>query len=177
MLRAGLLPAPRLPVREPGGESASGHWLSRLCPRSSERPAGNRGLVREAYRLRFNSGQAEETARSIDRFLELLAPDVEFVASTGIPSSHQGRSAVGDLLHETAREWEECSFAAEEVVELDAGRVLASGTVLARPFGKTEVYEIPFANLWTFEGGRAIRIESFTDREQAQAALGSDPGD
>ena len=136
-----------------------------------EAAGGNAELVRGAYALRFDSSRVEETSRSMGRFLNLLSADVEFVAATGIWPSSQGRHTVSDLLLEAAREWEECWFEADEVVELDARRVLATGTVRARPSRKAEVYEIPFVNLWTIEHGQAVRIESFTDREQAQAAL------
>ena len=133
---------------------------------------GNPELVRDAYRLRFDGDRADETARSITGFLELLAPDVKFLTANGIWPSCQGRSGVADLLLEASRQWAECSFAVEELRELDQTRVIACGTVLARASGRTEIYEIPFVNLWTIEAGRAIRIDSFTDRQQALAALG-----
>jgi ketosteroid isomerase-like protein len=132
---------------------------------------GNPELVRDAYRLRLDGDRADDTARSISGFLELLAPDVKFLTANGIWPSCQGRHGVADLLLEAARQWAECSFAVEEVRELDQNRVFACGTVLARASGRTEIYEIPFVNLWTIETGRAIRIESFTDRQEAQAAL------
>jgi ketosteroid isomerase-like protein len=130
----------------------------------------NLQLVREAYRLRIDSGRADETARSISRFVDLLAPDVSFVADAGVWPPCEGNSAVADLLLDAAREWAECSFALEDLRALDPNHVLASGTVLARPAGRTEIYEIPFVNLWTIEGNRATRIEAFNRREQAEQA-------
>jgi ketosteroid isomerase-like protein len=147
------------------------------CRRPEETAEANPQLVREAYRLRLDGDRVDDTANSIDGFLELLAPDVEFLTANGIWPPCEGRRGVADLLMEAARQWAECSFAVEELEELDEARVLACGTVLARPSGRTEIYEIPFVNLWTIEAGRAIRIESFTDRWQAQAAVDRGPAD
>jgi ketosteroid isomerase-like protein len=144
---------------------------------TEETATANAQLVREAYRLRLDGDRVDDTARSIDGFLELLAPEVEFQTANGIWPNCQGRGGVADLLLEAARQWAECSFAVEELQELNETRVLACGTVLARPSGRTEIYEIPFVNLWTIEEGRAIRIESFTDRRQAEAAVGLSLGD
>jgi ketosteroid isomerase-like protein len=144
---------------------------------TEETATANAQLVREAYRLRLDGDRVDDTARSIDGFLELLAPEVEFLTANGIWPNCQGRGGVADLLLEAAREWAECSFAVEGLQELNETRVLACGTVLARPSGRTEIYEIPFVNLWTIVEGRAIRIESFTDRRQAEAAVGLSLGD
>ena len=145
--------------------------------RTEETATGNQQLVREAYRLRLDGDRIDATARSIDGFLELLAPEVDFLTANGIWPSCQGRRGVADLLTEAARQWAECSFAVEELRELNKTRVLACGTVLARPSARTEIYEVPFVNLWTIEEGRAIRIESFTDRWQALATVGLNPRD
>ena len=130
----------------------------------------NLQLVRDAYRLHLDNRRADETARSISRFVNLLAPDVCFVAAAGVWPAREGSGAVADLLFDAAQEWDECSFAVEDLRGLDEDRVLAAGTVLARPAGRTEIYEIPFVNVWTIEGNRATRIESFNRVEQAEEA-------
>jgi ketosteroid isomerase-like protein len=143
-----------------------------IADEPSDEPAeSNFELVRAAYRLRLDSRRLEETARSIGRFLELLDPDVEFLAASGIWPPCQARRRVTDLLVEAARQWEECSFALEDVWAVDESRMVACGLALVRPAGKTEVYEIPFANVWTIEDGLATRIESFADRQEALEAL------
>jgi ketosteroid isomerase-like protein len=143
--------------------------------RSDEPAVGNLELVRDAYQLRLDSHRLEETARSIGRFLQLLDPDVEFLAAPGIRPPCQARRRVTDLLLEAARQWEECSFVLEDVWEVDESRVIACGLTLVRPAGKTEAYEIPFANAWTIEEGLATRIESFADRQEALEALKERP--
>jgi ketosteroid isomerase-like protein len=162
----------------PGAGAKVNRMVNLVARRRTEDTAtANAQLVREAYRLRLDGGRVDDTARSIGGFLELLAPEVEFLTANGIWPNCQGQRGVADLLTEAAREWAECSFAVEELRELDETRVLACGTVLARPSGRTEIYEIPFVNLWTIEEGRAIRIESFTDRRQAEAAVALSLGD
>jgi hypothetical protein len=120
----------------------------------------NPELVREAYRLRFDSTRVEDTACSIGRFLQLLAPEVELVGVAKIWSPCRGRRAATDALLDAALRWAECSFALEDLGAPDEARVLACGTVLARPAGRSEIHQDPFVDLWTIEEGRAIRIES-----------------
>jgi ketosteroid isomerase-like protein len=129
----------------------------------SERGDAGLELVRRAYGLRFDSARPEQTARSIEAFLSLLAPQVEFVDPAGVWGPALGTAAVRNLLIDASDQWAECSFAVEEVGQIDRGQVLARGWVLARAEQQTEVYEIRFANIWTIENGRAVRIESFAD--------------
>jgi ketosteroid isomerase-like protein len=131
-------------------------------------------LVLDAYRLRLDSSDSELTAQSIDRFLQLLAPDAVFVGELG---AVHGRGAIGRFLQETSEQWQDYGFVVEECLQIDAQRVLASGTVIARPTDVPALYEIPFANVWTIEGGLATRVESFADRQRAELALGRTPGD
>jgi ketosteroid isomerase-like protein len=135
--------------------------------------SSNLALVRDAYRLTFDSTRPDATARSIEGFLDLLAPDAEFVTGSGIRAPRQGEQPIRGLLFEAAEQWQECSFAIAELLELDARHVLVCGMAFARSLGQGEKQEIPFVNLWTFEGERAVRIESFVDRRQALAALDS----
>ena len=129
-------------------------------------PAGstqsNSELVREAYRLRFDCARVEETACAIGRFLGLLAPEVELIGASRIWSPCRGRRAATDALLDAALCWAECSFALEDLRAPEEGRVLACGTVLARPAGRSEIHQDPFVDLWTIEAGRAIRIESLS---------------
>jgi hypothetical protein len=122
----------------------------------------NPELVREAYRLRFGCARVEDTACSIGRFLQLLAPEVELVGAAKIWSACRGRRAATDALLDAALRWAECSFVLEDLRAPDQARVLACGTVLARPAGCSEIHQDPFVDLWTIEAGRAIRIESLS---------------
>ena len=123
----------------------------------------NLELVREAYRLRFDAGRVEETARSLRRFLELLAPDAELAGEGEVWSPCRGRIAITNALVDAARRWSECSFAVEEMREPEPDRVLACGTVLLRPAGTSEVQSSRFADLWTIKEGLVVRIESLGD--------------
>jgi hypothetical protein len=128
----------------------------------AESAKANPELVREAYRLRFDCARVQDTACSIGRFLSLLAPEVELVGTTKIWSPCRGLRAATDALLDAALRWAECSFALEDLRAPDAARVLACGTVLARPAGCSEIHQDPFVALWTIEEGRAIRIESLS---------------
>jgi hypothetical protein len=128
----------------------------------AESTQSNSELVREAYRLRFDCTRVQDTACSIGRFLGLLAPEVELLGAAKIWTACRGRRAATEALIDAALRWAECSFALEDLRTPDEGRVLACGTVLARPAGRSEIHQDPFVDLWTFEEGRAIRIESLS---------------
>lgn len=129
---------------------------------SVETADDNLGLVRTAYRLRLDSARIDETARSIRRFLELLAPDIELMGQSQLWCSCRGRLETANALVDAARRWAECSFALEEAQVPEPGHVLACGTAVLRPSGSTEVRTARFADLWTIKEGLAVRVEGLT---------------
>jgi ketosteroid isomerase-like protein len=139
--------------------------------------AGNTERVRQAYGLFLDQDRSAESDRSARGLLELLAEDVEFAGAQTVWPHCRGKRALETVLANARRRWAEWSFEVEEVAELEAGQVLAAGTIVARMIGESEVARAPFAHLWTFDQSRATRIESFREVAEARsAALGTRVG-
>jgi ketosteroid isomerase-like protein len=70
------------------------------------------------------------------------------------------------------QDFEECSYEAEEFVQGTDDRVMVSGSIFARG----RISRLPlsgrFAHVWTVRDGKAVRSESYRDREQALRAAG-----
>jgi ketosteroid isomerase-like protein len=124
-------------------------------------------LVEAAYRLTLDRSNRQSTERSIDDFLGLLSPSVVFAPESDPAAPYRGRTAVRRLLARAAEQWDSVRYEVEEILDLGGGGVIASGKVLARPDRHRPPSEIPFVNRWTIRRGRAVRIDSITDREEA----------
>ena len=153
--------------RSPAGRTRGPAGTSSTCP------IGSRQLPTASPTTR-RFGTRRTAVRSSCRPVERTRR--RGVTGSGIRAPRQGENTIRQLLFEAAEQWQECSFAVEELLELDARHVLVCGMALARAPGQGQVQEIPFVNLWTFEDGRAVRIESFVNRRKALAAL-DDAGD
>jgi ketosteroid isomerase-like protein len=89
-----------------------------------------------------------------------------------------GRKEVSKGWAEVLSSWEDFSATAEEVLDLEDGRVL----VLTRNRGRGKASGLDLdtvptrgANLFTFRDGRVTRIEAYWDRENAFRELGIAP--
>jgi ketosteroid isomerase-like protein len=153
------------------------HPLQRLLPRrarradASDRSRDDVQLVQDAYQLTLDRSDPRRTAASIDRFVSLLSASVVFVPETAA-TPQRGREAIRRLLADAAESWNSVRYEVEEILDLGGGDVLACGRVLARSDEHRGRSEVPFANRWTIRAGRAVRIDSFSDRGEALEALG-----
>jgi ketosteroid isomerase-like protein len=114
---------------------------------------------------------------------EMFDPEVEwhwaneFTDMTGAPPVSHGIDEVIDTARQfLLRIWESYSCEAEELIRLDEG-VLVLTHLRGRLKGSPANVEKRAADVWTFRDGRAIRIESYTDRGAAYSALGLSPPD
>jgi ketosteroid isomerase-like protein len=132
-------------------------------------------LVRSAYAIGLDWTDPESGRPTVDALLDLLDPKVVFVSDAGQPGriAYAGTGEFRHLLEQSSEEWERCRYEIGELVAADEERVLATGRVVARKRCGTRV-EVPFANVWTVRGGRAVRIESYADRGAALEAIGRD---
>jgi ketosteroid isomerase-like protein len=149
-------------------------WLPRkrsaVSAGAADRNPGDVELVEAAYELALDRSDPKRTERSIDAFIELMSDSVVFVPEGGAATPYQGRSAVRRLLADAAEQWESLRYEVDDIVDLGGGDLIACGKVVAQLDDGRRI-EIPYVNRWTIEAGRAVRIESFSDRDEAQEAF------
>jgi ketosteroid isomerase-like protein len=110
---------------------------------------------------------------NLSTLLELCDPNVEITEPPEIPDSssycgHDGICAVFEKLQDV---FPDMQFAAAEFIA-NGDRVLASMQWLGTGAGSGASAEVPLFHVWSFEDGRATRIDAFLDRGQALAAAG-----
>jgi ketosteroid isomerase-like protein len=122
-------------------------------------------LVREIY---ASWGEGDFTAN-----VDLLDPHALFVIPTGFPDTgtYLGIEAIAEYTRGFLEPWTHITIAAEEL--LPAGdSVFAS--ILSRSTGDSSgaATDFRYFQVWTFRGGRVIRLENFRDRGEALRAAG-----
>ena len=120
---------------------------------------------------------AEENVEAVRRIYErwaegdfragtdLFDPEMEFVLSAEFPDTgtYRGPAAISAYMRGFLEPWERLTIAAEELT--DAGdqviaKVLQSGVGAASGVPASDRY----FQVWTFRGGRVVRMENFRDR-------------
>jgi uncharacterized protein len=127
---------------------------------------GNVEIVRAIYG-RWGEG---DFRTSIDQ----LDPDVVFVVGPGFPDpgTYLGTEAISAYTRSAMLEtWTDLTIEAEEIVAA-GDSVLAS--VLQTGVGTTSGVpaEMRYFTLWSFRGGKVIRLESFRELAEAREAAG-----
>ena len=120
--------------------------------------------------------QAEDAFNRRDRaaWLALCDPDLENVSPRGWPEAGPSpdREAVWDFFGENMAPWEDSPLSYGELFDAGEDRVVAQirGEVRGKASGAT----VPwcFWQVVAFRGGKAWRIEWFTEREDALRAVG-----
>jgi len=102
--------------------------------------------------------------------LETMDPSVEWIDPESVPwgGAHRGHDAFGEHMQRFAGHFEE--FRLEPVEFLDAGeQVVVLGRFVGR--GARGDFDVPFAQVWDLAGGKAVRVETFTDTASVLQAL------
>ena len=111
----------------------------------------------------------------IDALLEYMDADVEWhpPADSMEAGIYRGHDGVRDYLGRPAEIFEESRLEPLEVIDVDDERVISVIRVIGRSENFGEI-DADFAWLITFgANGKAIRVETFTNRAQALEAAGS----
>ena len=107
-------------------------------------------LVRQAYEA-FARRDAQALA-------EISDPEIEILSVTGVLAGrdkpYSGVQALADYLDDVQQIWDEIELLPQEVLELDAERVLVFGRVRARR--QNSRVDTPNAWLWKLRGGRVL---------------------
>jgi ketosteroid isomerase-like protein len=112
--------------------------------------------------------------RGVDALTENLDPEVEFHAPVESmnPGIYRGPAGVRDYFGRLADVLSEQRVESVDVIDVDDDRVIA----VVRGFGRTPHFDQEIAVNWawviTARDGKAVRIETFTDKAQALEAAG-----
>jgi ketosteroid isomerase-like protein len=118
---------------------------------------------------------AEAAGRGdIDALVDLCHPDIEwtpFMADLeGTP--YRGHPGIRRMMDDVYRHLGPFSVSIDEVEELPDGRLLAIGRFHGEGPASGVSVDRPFAQLWTTEEGRAVRVHTYPDVAAARAELG-----
>ena len=114
-------------------------------------------LVRQAYEA-FARRDAQALA-------EISDPEIEILSVTGVLAGrdkpYSGVQALADYLDDVQQIWDEIELLPQEVLELDAERVLVFGRVRARR--QNSRVDTPNAWLWKLRGGRVLSVHVYAE--------------
>jgi ketosteroid isomerase-like protein len=116
----------------------------------------------------INRGEFEELDGLID-------PEIEWIPinATLEGGEYRGAEGVRRWVKETNHDWDFFEARPEEFRDLGGDRVLCLGTWGARGRGSgVELTSQPAAWLVDLRAGKAVRMQTFTDRDKALAAAG-----
>jgi uncharacterized protein len=110
---------------------------------------------------------------------DLLDPLVLFVMGEGLPDTgaYLGTEALAEYMRGFLEPWTRITIEAEEL-EAAGDSVVAGVVQRGTGSGSGAPTELRYFHVWTFRGGRVIRLETFRDRADARAAAGlpAEPG-
>ena len=122
-------------------------------------------LVQGLYRA-FNR-------RDMTSLLALLDPEVEWVPVLAVLEGrvYRGHDDVRRWVEELASDWESFEVSYDEIRDL-GDRVLVFGHWRARGRASGGESEQPGTWLYEIKGGKVVRLQTFTNRDEALAAVG-----
>ncbi len=101
----------------------------------------------------------------IPSVLALLAADIEWTEAKGFPTGgtyHGPQAVVESVFKRLGKEWRSFKAVPEEFLAADnAVAVLGTYSGTCKATGKS--FQAPFAHVWWFRGGKAIRFRQYTD--------------
>jgi len=126
-------------------------------------------MSENAERVRaFYAAAAEGDPAAMDVF----ADDVEFTMPDVLPHGGviRGRDALGAYFGEVQGRWDDFRVPLDDLVD-GGDRVVALGRFCGRPKANGRYVEIPFALVWAFRDGAAVRVDEHTDTALLLEAL------
>jgi ketosteroid isomerase-like protein len=112
---------------------------------------------------------AGDTATALD----CLHPDIEFlpIRAQLDRSSYRGHEGYLKVLADFEEDWEGLHLVQEDVREA-GDRVVATGRLVAKGRGSGVELDVPLGLLYEFRDGKVVRLESFSDPDEALRAAG-----
>jgi ketosteroid isomerase-like protein len=133
-------------------------------------PQENVDVARRAFEA-FNRTYAEGTPD----LYEFLDPNVEWVPMSAllIRTRYHGHDGVREWMEESKRDWTAFEVRPERFLDVGGDRVLAIGSWRAQGRKGGVPLDIPQASWLTqWRNGRAVLLQTFTDRNAALEAAG-----
>ena len=122
-------------------------------------------LLDRGYTMMWREGRVEDALRGLEDDFEWVVPDHPEGAV------RHGPESVIEFFHEWVEPWEDLEIDWElEAVGREAA--LATIQMSGRGRGSGVPAEMQFFQLWTFRDGRAVRMEMFSDLDDARRAAG-----
>jgi ketosteroid isomerase-like protein len=121
----------------------------------------------EAFNRTFNEGTPD--------YWELLDPEVEWVPMSALleGTRYHGLDGVRQWMEEMKRDWTSYEVRPEHHIDLGDDRVLTLGTWRAQGRGGGVLLDFQQASwLQQYRKGKAVRLQTFTDRKKAFEAAG-----
>jgi ketosteroid isomerase-like protein len=123
---------------------------------------------------RYRAGIDAWNRRDLVAVLEQTAADFEFHTAglfPGLKPSYQGREGLVEFWNAFVEEpWALLHVEIDELIELDDGRVLALLTFTGKGRDSEVEVTVQYAHLCTFRGDEVVRIDGFSDWNEARAA-------
>jgi ketosteroid isomerase-like protein len=121
-------------------------------------------ILRESYEA-LNRGDIPGTVAVLDE-------DAEWHEHSELPEadSYRGRDSIRSFLERFLESWDEFRQEIEDLL-VDDGKVLVLLHMVGQGKGSGIPVEARYAHLWTMRDGRGVRIDTYTDRDEALKAL------
>ena len=145
----------------------------RVLPARDTEPAMSQENV-ETARRHFDAFNRAFSEGASD-FYEMLDPNVELVPMSALleGTRYHGHDAVREWFEEMKRDWTSFEVRPEQFRDLADGWVLVLGSWRARGRGSEVLLDFPQAAwLVQYRKGKAVRLQTFTNRQEALEAAG-----
>jgi ketosteroid isomerase-like protein len=121
-------------------------------------------ILRAAYEA-LNRGDIPGTVAVLDA-------DAEWHEHSELPEadSYRGREVIQSFLESFLESWDDFRQEVEDLIAED-GKVLILLHMIGQGKGSGIRVEARYAHLWTMREGRGVRVDTYTDREEALEAL------
>ena len=122
-------------------------------------------LLDRGYTMIWREGRVEEPLRGLGDDFEWVVPDHPEGAV------RYGSESVIEFFREWTEPWEDFEID-WDLEQGDPDRVLATIDMRGTGRGSGVPTEMRFFQVWTFRGGRAVRMEMYNDPDEARRAAG-----
>jgi uncharacterized protein len=121
-------------------------------------------ILRAAYEA-LNRGDIPGTVAVLDA-------DAEWHEHSELPEAdnYRGREVIQSFLESFLESWHDFRQEVEDLIAED-GKVLILLHMIGQGKGSGIRVEARYAHLWTMREGRGVRVDTYTDREEALEAL------
>ena len=106
--------------------------------------------------------------------MEVLDPLVLFVHPPPLPEpgTYLGAEQVGEFMRGFLESWSPLTIEAEDITEADSGTVVATVLQSGIGSGSGAKTDLRYSQVWSFRGGKVIRLENFREHAEALKAAG-----